>query len=454
MAKLTLSNLSNLQNELTAVNTINANSALIVTAVDNTLSRDGTSPNQMNASIDMNSNRIVNLPAPISPVEPLRLGDANTLNGGGTIQSIPSGGTTGQVLTKNSAASFDVGWASTTSDILDSIFRVSDDGDPTKKFALQVSGVTTATTRTWTVPDVSDTFVGLTATQTLTNKTLTTPVISTISNTGTLTLPTSTDTLVGRTTTDTLTNKTLTSPTLTSPTLTTPILGTPTSGTLTNATGLPISTGVSGLGTNVATFLATPSSANLIAAMTDETGTGANVFASSPTIATPNIDTINLTGGQIAFPATQNPSAGANTLDDYEEGVWTPVVTFVTPGNLTVVYSVQFGSYVKIGKLVTITMQLVTSTFTHTTASGNLTITGLPFTSENTTNQQVRGSTIFEGITKANYTQYIMTNSPNTATLTMQASGSGQGAANITTAETTTGTNLILSTTLSYRASA
>lgn len=51
-------------------------------------------------------------------------------------------------------------------------------------------------------------------TQTLTNKTLTAPVISTISNTGTLTLPTSTDTLVGRATTDTLTNKTLTAPTI------------------------------------------------------------------------------------------------------------------------------------------------------------------------------------------------------------------------------------------------
>ena len=52
----------------------------------------------------------------------------------------------------------------------------------------------------------------ISGTETLTNKTLTTPVISSISNTGTLTLPTSTDTLVGRATTDTLTNKTLTSP--------------------------------------------------------------------------------------------------------------------------------------------------------------------------------------------------------------------------------------------------
>ena len=51
-------------------------------------------------------------------------------------------------------------------------------------------------------------------------------------------------------------------------------LGTPSSGTLSNATGLPIGTGVSGLGTNVATFLATPSSANFAAAITDEIGTG------------------------------------------------------------------------------------------------------------------------------------------------------------------------------------
>jgi hypothetical protein len=77
----------------------------------------------------------------------------------------------------------------------------------------------------------------------------------------------------------------------TSPTLVTPILGTPTSGTLTNATGLPISTGVAGLGTGIATFLATPSSANLAAALTDETGTGANVFATSPTLVTPILGT-------------------------------------------------------------------------------------------------------------------------------------------------------------------
>ncbi len=77
----------------------------------------------------------------------------------------------------------------------------------------------------------------------------------------------------------------------TSPTLVTPNLGTPSAATLTNATGLPISTGVSGLGTGVATFLATPSSANLASAVTGETGSGALVFATSPALTTPDLGT-------------------------------------------------------------------------------------------------------------------------------------------------------------------
>jgi len=74
--------------------------------------------------------------------------------------------------------------------------------------------------------NIDSTVTTLAGSQTLTNKTLTTPIISSISNTGTITLPTSTDTLVGRATTDTLTNKTLTSPVLT-----TPNVGTVTAGT-------------------------------------------------------------------------------------------------------------------------------------------------------------------------------------------------------------------------------
>jgi len=115
---------------------------------------------------------------------------------------------------------------------------------------------------------------------------------------------------------------------LTGVTLTNPNIGTPSAGTLTNCTGLPIDagtygtlptsrggTGVTSLGTNVATFLQTPTSANLASALTDETGTGANVFATSPTLVTPILGVATATSVNkvaITAPATSATLTIAN----------------------------------------------------------------------------------------------------------------------------------------------
>lgn len=81
--------------------------------------------------------------------------------------------------------------------------------------------------------------------------------------------------------------------------------------------------------------------------------------------------------GQYPFPSTQNPSSDANTLDDYEEGTWTPAITF-GGGNTGITYGVQTGTYTKIGRQVICHGRL---DFTSKGSStGDAVLTGLPFT--------------------------------------------------------------------------
>lgn len=158
--------------------------------------------------------------------------------------------------------------------------------------------------------------------------------------------------------------------------------------------------------------------------------------------------TTTVSGGQLAFPATQSASSDANTLDDYEEGTWTPALTFGTPGNLAVVYSSQVGHYTKIGREVFFSGQLATSSFTHTTASGFFELTGFPFTMALTL--AGGGQVSMRGWTKANYTHTALETSGGTF-MYILATGSGQANAEFQVADVPSGGTIFMTFCGHYR---
>lgn len=132
-------------------------------------------------------------------------------------------------------------------------------------------------------------------------------------------------------------------------------------------------------------------------------------------------------------------------------GTWTPTITFATPGDLTVAYSVRVGKYVDDGTTITAEFNITTSTFTHTTASGAFSITGLPSVSENVTNQSWIGSVYIGGYTKANFTSVTPRVSANASAIDLVASGSGQAPTALASGDMPSAGSVNMSGTVTYK---
>lgn len=150
------------------------------------------------------------------------------------------------------------------------------------------------------------------------------------------------------------------------------------------------------------------------------------------------------------FDAAWDPKTALNALG-FARGAWTPTLTFATPGDLSVVYSARTGLYLKQYDLIQVWFRIVTSTFTHTTASGSLTITGLPYIALSSPTMNYRGEMTWQGITKANYTHVVPTIGTGANSITLAASGSAQTLAAIVAADTPTGGTMNLQGHICYQ---
>lgn len=119
-----------------------------------------------------------------------------------------------------------------------------------------------------------------------------------------------------------------------------------------------------------------------------------------------------MSGGAVGFPATQAASAGANDLDDYEEGTWTPAITF-GGGSTGLTYTTQIGTYTKIGRAVMLFSNTVINS--NGSSTGSALITALPFTAAAQTHAL---SMYVNGITFASIPQAYVASSTTTIVLT------------------------------------
>jgi hypothetical protein len=129
---------------------------------------------------------------------------------------------------------------------------------------------------------------------------------------------------------------------------------------------------------------------------------------------------------------------------------WMPVASFATAGDSSWTPSVQFGAVTTFGPFHMLEFRF-TASVTHTTAAGNLQITGLELPPQSDTDYGWAGACFFAGITKANYTQIAVTLTGGSSVITFTASGSGQAAATIGAGDVPTGGTLSIRGTLIYR---
>jgi len=159
-------------------------------------------------------------------------------------------------------------------------------------------------------------------------------------------------------------------------------------------------------------------------------------------------EVINAAKG-VKFPATQVASSDVNTLDDYEEGLWTPTFGGTTSESGQA-YSIQLGRYVKIGKLVIVQFYVALSTLG--TITGNVMVKGLPFTSENVSNLYAACTIGFwSGMTVG---KHFLTGfcSPNSSGITLEATASAVVASAVLAQGDLSATTNMLGT-MSYRTS-
>ena len=152
------------------------------------------------------------------------------------------------------------------------------------------------------------------------------------------------------------------------------------------------------------------------------TGTGSSTIA-GPLAVAKSLDLSGAAAGQIAFPASQNASSNANTLDDYEEGSWTPGVTFAS-GTGGITYAVQVATYQKVGNRAHV--QAMVQLSSNGTSTGDATLTGLPFTANNTANKRSAfaiSANNLSGISGAVTCQLL----PNATALVLGYLGTGSG---------------------------